>query len=307
VLPPILSTPAVDADGDFTVSWTQKNPDAGANLYELQELTGLSRLTDGAESGTGNWTMEQFSISGAQSHSGSSSFKSPYGNELIAAMTTMDPLPVQLGDELIFWTWYDIETDWDMAFVEVSIDGRQYDILDKFTGGSGGWVQKTYSLDAYAGRSIYLRFRYTTDGAVTEEGFYVDDVYPVASWSTITTLSSSITGTSYPITGRSDDDYFYRVRGSSPTRGFGEYCDLGMTRVYENLSDSDGDGDHDLGDFADFQLCFGGDGEAVPGSCPVPTAVFDFDVDEDVDLADMDVFEQCFSGPEGSTPPACPF
>jgi hypothetical protein len=196
--------------------------------------------------------------------------------------------------------------DWDMALVEVSIDGRHYDVLDKFTGASD-WVQEVYSLEAYAGRSIYLRFRYTSDAYTTEEGFYVDDIHPVASWSTITTLSSSIAGTSYPITGRSDGDYFYRVRGSSPARGFGEFCDLGMTRVYENLADGDGDGDHDLADFADFQLCFGGDAQVVPATCPVPTAVFDFDLDDDVDLTDLEVFDACFTGPDGAVPPECPF
>jgi len=297
VLPPILTTPIVDGDGEYTVSWEQSNPGAGADLYELQELAGLFRLTDDVESGTGNWNVEGFATSSARSHSGSQSFKSPPGDKVIAAMTTTDPLPVETGDELSFWTWYDIETEWDMAFVEVSIDGRMYDILDKFTGSSGGWTEKTYSLDAYEGRSIYLRFRYTTDSNTLEEGFYVDDIYPVASWSTITTLSSDITETSYPITGRSDGDYYYRVRGSSPTRGFGEFCDLGMTRVYGGLADSDGDGDHDLYDYSGFQLCFGGDGQAVPGSCPAPTAVFDFDLDEDIDLADLAGFNTMLTGP----------
>ena len=305
VLPPILSTPPVDADGDFTVSWEQQNPDAGADTYVLEELTGLSRLTDGAELGTGSWNMEQFSTSTDQSHSGTYSFKAASANELIAAMTTADPLPVEAGDQLSFWTWYDIETDWDMAFVEFSFDGRHYEVLDKFTGSSAGWEQKTYDLDDYVGRSIYLRFRYTTDFFTLEEGFYVDDIYPVASWADSTVTDTS--ETSYPITGHSDGDYFYRVRGSSPTRGLGEYSDLDMTRVYQYLADGDGDGDHDLHDFADFQLCFGGDGQAVPGTCAVPTAVFDFDLDEDVDLADLSVFAECMTSPDGPTPPECPF
>ena len=307
VLPPVLSTPTVDADGDFTVSWAQQNPDAGADTYELQELIGLSVLTEDVESGGGDWDIDGFLISTARSHSSSHSFKSPPGDAVTAAITTTDPLPVAAGDEVTFWTWYDIETNWDMAFVEVSIDGRKYDVLDKFTGLSTGWVQKTYSLAAYEGRSIYLRFRYTTDGYVTEEGFYVDDLHPVASWSSITTLSSSITDTSYPIAGRSDGDYFYRVKGSNPTREFGQFCDLSMTRVYANLADADGDGDHDLDDFGDFQLCFGGDAQATPGTCAVPTAVFDFDLDQDVDLTDLTVFNHCLTAPDGPTPPECPF
>ncbi|MHC4609158.1 MAG: M14 family metallopeptidase, partial [Planctomycetota bacterium] len=206
VLPPIMDTPTVDADGDFTVSWTQSNPEADAYLYGLQELTDLAKNTDDAESGAGYWIMEQFETSTSRFHSGSQSFKSPDGNWLIAAMTTAEPLPVEAGDELTFWTWYAIELDWDMAFVEVSIDGRKFDILDKFTGSTAGWEQKTYSLDAYAGRSIYLRFRYTTDGNTLEEGFYVDDVYPVASWSSSTVLATPDTW--YQITGRSEGDYF---------------------------------------------------------------------------------------------------
>ena len=303
VLPPILSAPPVDADGDYTISWAQKNPDAGATTYALQELTGLSKLTDGAESGDGNWDMQGFAVSTSRAHSGSRSYKSPGGEAQVGTMSTADPLPVEAGDELTFWIWYDIEEDWDMGFVEVSIDGRYYEVLDAFTG-SSGWVQKTYSLDAYAGHSIYIQFRYTTDGYVTEEGMYVDDIQPVASWSSITTLSSSISGTSYPITGRSDGDYFYRVKGSSPTRGFGEYSDVGMTRVYEYLSDSNQDGDHDLHDFGDFQACFAGEGQSVSSSC---AAWFDFDVDNDVDPDDLAVFDACLSGPDGTTPPGCPF
>ena len=221
-------------------------------------------------------------------------------------MTSTDPLPVQAGDQLSFWTWYDIETDWDMGFVEVSIDGRQFDVLDTFTG-SSGWVQKTYDLTAYAGQSVYLRFRYTTDPNTTGEGFYVDDIYPVASWSSITTLSSSIATTAYAVTGNLDGDYYYRVRGSNPARGFGEFSVLGMTRVYADLADGDGDGDHDLEDLADLQRCFAGDGQPVAATCPVASAVFDFDLDLDVDLTDLDVFDACFTGPDGPTPPGCPF
>ena len=306
VLPPLLSAPTVDADGDFTVSWMQKNADAGADLYELQELTGLAKLTDGAEAGLGNWTNELFATSTARKHSGTRSFKSPTGDERIAAMTSTDPLPVKSGDTFEFWTWYDIETDWDMAFVEVSIDGLSFDVLETYTGSSGGWVAKSYSLDAYAGRSVYLRFRYTTDTSVTEEGFYVDDITPVAAWSSISTLSSGIAGTSYPITGKSDGDYFYRVRGSNPERGFGQFSDLGMTRVMTGFADSNSDGSRDLQDFATFQQCFGGDGASVPTGCPVPVDVFDFDLDEDIDLTDLAVIVDCLGGPGQATPGSCP-
>jgi 6-phosphogluconolactonase (cycloisomerase 2 family) len=58
--------------------------------------------------------------------------------------------------------------------------------------------------------------------------------------------------------------------------------------------DFDGDGDVDLSDFGQFQLCFTGPG----GSFDDPDcAAFDFDDDGDVDLADFGQFQLVFTGP----------
>ncbi len=103
---------------------------------------------------------------------------------------------------LSFWTWYDIEPYWDYGFVQVSTDGgatwtslpiegttSEHDPdalpdivanLPGFTGNSGGWLNKTFDLSAYAGNSIELQFRYMTDNYTTLAGFYVDDISVVA-------------------------------------------------------------------------------------------------------------------------------
>lgn len=256
VLPPLLTTPAVDADGNYTVSWQQQNPDAGADHYALQELTGLTALTDGAESGSAAWVMQGMTISTVRFHTGLHSFASPAGNAQIAAMTTAAPLPVAVGDQLSFWVWHDLQLRRDMAFVEVSTDGRRYDMLEAFTGQSSNWLQKTYSLGPYAGQSIYVRIRYTSDASTTGQGFYVDDIYPVASWASITTLGSDITETSFEITGRTPGDYYYRVRGANPAHGFGEYCVLSLTHVevMPLPGDLNCDGSIDFGDINPFVL-----------------------------------------------------
>ncbi len=102
------------------------------------------------------------------------------------------------GPQLSFWTWYDIEEDWDFGFVQVSTDGgatwtslpiegtTDTIVADGhpeiaanmpgFTGSSGGWVYKTADLSAYAGQVIQLQFRYMTDWGTTMAGFYVDDI-----------------------------------------------------------------------------------------------------------------------------------
>jgi len=44
------------------------------------------------------------------------------------------------------------------------------------TGTSGGWVERTYSLGAYQGQDVRVRFRFYSDYSVTRDGWYVDDV-----------------------------------------------------------------------------------------------------------------------------------
>jgi len=97
------------------------------------------------------------------------------------------------------WLWYDIEEDWDYAYIEVSTDGGQtWDILEgeyttdsnpngnsfghAYTGKSGSadqapnWVEEEIDLTPYVGQEILLRFEYITDGAVNHVGFCVDDI-----------------------------------------------------------------------------------------------------------------------------------
>jgi hypothetical protein len=89
--------------------------------------------------------------------------------------------------------WYDIEPDWDYAYVEVSVDeGTTWDILAgpsstlenpngnslgaAYTGASGGWIQESFDLSAYAGQQILIRFEYVTDDAVNRAGWLIDDI-----------------------------------------------------------------------------------------------------------------------------------
>ncbi len=98
---------------------------------------------------------------------------------------------------LEYWCWYDIEEDWDYAYVEVSTDGgRTWEILVTpsgtpenpngnsfgwaYTGRSGGarpeWIKEQVDLTPYAGKKVLVRFEYITDDAVNRPGFALDDV-----------------------------------------------------------------------------------------------------------------------------------
>lgn len=98
---------------------------------------------------------------------------------------------------LQFATWFDLERDYDYAFVEVSTDGMNWTTLkgqyttasnpsgtnwgNGYTGESGGgsvpqWVQESIDITPYAGKKIQVRFEEVTNDKVNQQGFAVDQI-----------------------------------------------------------------------------------------------------------------------------------
>lgn len=82
---------------------------------------------------------------------------------------------------------YDIEADWDYAYLTVNganvptnlstnDDPNGQNFGEGITGASGGWVDLTADLSAYAGQTVTIGFRYWTDVAVAHPGFSVDEI-----------------------------------------------------------------------------------------------------------------------------------
>lgn len=133
-----------------------------------------------------------------QAHSGRYQWYSNRGDDSDMRLTRAFDLRGLDGATLQAWLWYDIEEDWDYAYVAVSADGGEtWDLMTgkyttlsnpqgnsfgpAFTGISGGgdepeWVLEEIDLDAYAGRQILIRFEYITDDAVNGVGLCVDDI-----------------------------------------------------------------------------------------------------------------------------------
>ena len=122
-----------------------------------------------------------------------------------------------------FWTYYNTEQGYDYGYFEVGTDGRLFTILGNYTGTGTTWQEHQYDLSVYAGKSVFLRFRYVTDDSTHGEGFYVDDITPIAQFAHTTNVSASITQTHYPFTGRTNGTYYYSVRGHTTARGWGDY------------------------------------------------------------------------------------
>jgi immune inhibitor A len=129
----------------------------------------------------------------ADPYSGNYAFWSNKGDESNMRLTReFDFTDVSGPIEFSFRTWYDIETDWDYLYLEVSEDGETWEIIVTpsgtgtnpsgnsfgwgYTGVTNTWIEETVDLSAYAGKNIFVRFEYITDAAVNGEGFLLDDV-----------------------------------------------------------------------------------------------------------------------------------
>jgi immune inhibitor A len=130
-------------------------------------------------------------------HSGQALWWSDRADGLDSRLTRTVDLARATRPTLSFWTWYDIERDYDYGYVSVSTDGGQRwttlqapattkddpngaNLGNGFTGPSGGekpsWIRQEVDLSAYAGKQVQLRFEYVTDGALSLHGFAIDDI-----------------------------------------------------------------------------------------------------------------------------------
>jgi len=132
----------------------------------------------------------------ADSFSGSYVFWSNQGEDSDMTLTQSFDFTDHSGPlTLSYWTWYDIEKDFDYVYVEASTDGENWQMLSTpsgtpedptganygwgYTGTSGNspqWIQEKVDISQFAGGEVQLRFEYITDGAVNGEGFLLDDV-----------------------------------------------------------------------------------------------------------------------------------
>ncbi len=150
---------------------------------------------------SGNYTLhfagsQQVQVVPKNAHSGQYAFWSNRGDESDMTLTRSFDFTKSSGSlTMNYWTWYDVEKDYDYVYVEASTDGQRWTILKTpsgtdtnpsgnsfgwgYTGDSGNgpqWIQESVDLSKYAGQKVQVRFEYITDTAVNGEGFLLDDV-----------------------------------------------------------------------------------------------------------------------------------
>ncbi|MGW2721907.1 immune inhibitor A domain-containing protein [Streptomyces sp. NPDC001492] len=164
---------------------------------------------------------------------GSSQWWSGSGNDLKNTLTRSVDLTGKSKATLTLDGYYDIEAGFDYLYAEVSTDGgANWTPLDgtvdgqaiprdgsgkpALTGTVDGYKKLSYSLDAYAGSKIGLRFRYQTDGGVAQKGFAADEITVTADGTALFSDNAESADPGWTATG------FSRI-GASFTKDYKQY------------------------------------------------------------------------------------
>ncbi len=182
-----LSVHSVSPDGPITDGTFASGAEVGDPVLEVGTVAALEHV---------GWEY-----SGARAHLGSRSFFSSYTSGQCSALSTpLISLSPGQSPQLSFWTVYDLQAGFDGGVVELSSDGGATWIrlsltpaypssfgvssdacgfvsgTPAFTGTSLAWTMYTANLASWAGQTVKVRFRMSTDGSVEQEGWYLDDI-----------------------------------------------------------------------------------------------------------------------------------
>ena len=123
----------------------------------------------------------------------------PAIDDIDAILETTVDLPANKSAMLEFTAWFDLEEDYDFAYLSVSSDmGQTWDLLSPLNalpgeygpalggqsatlpGNRGGWISEQIALEQYAGQQVIIRFEVLTDSANTGAGFVLDNIVLVS-------------------------------------------------------------------------------------------------------------------------------
>ncbi|MCP4542792.1 MAG: hypothetical protein GY832_37185 [Chloroflexi bacterium] len=172
---------ALEANATEYAGWVHQ---FGADYVEIDPQAGRSVTFEGSG---------LVRVAATDPHAGEFSWWSNRRNMMSSSLTRL----VDLGDvesaTLHFWTWHNIEDDFDYGYVMVSTDGgRTWETLpgmhttdenpnnanfgQAYTGKSESWLEERIDLTPYAGQEVLLRFWYITDPGLNQPGWLIDDI-----------------------------------------------------------------------------------------------------------------------------------
>jgi hypothetical protein len=228
---------ATDTNGNYTLGFNYTRPSTGPAPvgFRVQEGTRSDSvffddanepLVGGANSkwtGSAQWNTQ------VNPTTGSPAYFIPDAANQNESLTMVNSVALPPGGAtLSFDTNQDTEQDFDFANVDISADGVNFTTVASFSGTFVG--RRFINISGYAGQSIKVRFRLTSDLAVPAPGWYVENIRVSSDdFRTIADLGSA--ATSFPISARANGTYTYRVAGLFNNTG-GEPT---VTGPYSNL------------------------------------------------------------------------
>jgi hypothetical protein len=171
---PIFCSEQISADNhDFQYELVSENiffEDSFENSAENWLLTGTWEFND--DSVDGNFSLRN-------------AYGAFYENNDIAGAQLNQTISVPANENTIltFWHKYHTEHDYDVASVQISLNGTDWQILKEFSGQKDEWHKELLSLTEFVGETIHLQFYFASDGTETDPGWWIDDVRIISSGS----------------------------------------------------------------------------------------------------------------------------
>jgi hypothetical protein len=178
-----------------------------ADPFHFATLSPELVFFDDMESGDGQWShqaaqgSDHWQLTTGQSHSPTHAWYVLNDNVVTDSwLRSVSPITVGNGSTLTFWHRHQFEYSYDGGVLEISTDGSTWSDLGPYITANGyngtlstccsnplggreawvddltDWTQVEVDLTAFAGQSIYLRWRIGCDHSISEEGWYIDDV-----------------------------------------------------------------------------------------------------------------------------------
>jgi hypothetical protein len=212
------------------ISWTHNVP-ADPNpvaSYDVEACFNPTLSVDACTPSLTGWIANGFTYT-ASGFSGGG-YNAGNGNSITHTLTMERPVHVDAStDTLRMKISYNVESNYDYGYVDVSTDGgtvwtpapgnittnsnpNGVNRGNGITGSSGGFVDGVFSLVAYAGQDVMVRLAYITDGAVNGTGIVVDNLNPLLTCQSMSTIATAVVDTTYDHTPPNTGLWRYRVR-----------------------------------------------------------------------------------------------
>ena len=174
-------------ESEETLERLEEMEQFGVHYIDLSDLRGDTTITFAGDTAV--------DLTDGPPRSGEQMWYAPGVDDMNAQLTATFDLTDVDQATLKYAVWYELEDDYDYAYISVSADGGQtWDILlpSHYTSGEygpayngrsadhndavDGWLKQSVTLNTYVGQVIQVRFDVLTDGGINERGFAIDDI-----------------------------------------------------------------------------------------------------------------------------------